>query len=112
MGVKVNRGRIERADEILKLLIANLKASEKDGCLDVEMYANGRENGYVVTFFAKNYAKFGPMTFSEYRNSDSTVVYEGNFQDFRDDKRYMSRAFFTPDKTADAVAYILKKMGL
>jgi hypothetical protein len=42
----------------------------------VEAYQNGREQGYEIEVLGENHLR--KVTFSEYRSSDSIIVYKGN----------------------------------
>jgi len=67
----------------------------------VSGYKNGRENGLIFTVCGKLNEAFvdRSFTFSEYRNSDDIVVYDGDFQ---------SILTFGPEKAGNAM-YDAKK---
>ena len=69
------------ANAVLAAVDATLQDGEQDGHW-VEAFSNGREQGYCIK--ASN---GDAICFSECRNSDSIVVYNGTWRDFSIDNK-------------------------
>jgi hypothetical protein len=69
------------ADRTLHILERALKAHPSDEELLVHSYRNGRENGYAVSVWTGTFGSvpYWTWTFSENRNSDDVVIYEGDY---------------------------------
>jgi len=69
----ISRAKVSKADAVLAVL--NELISEEDKhVLYLEMYSNGREQGYHI----KNFDNHQAVSFSENRCSDQIVVYRGS----------------------------------
>lgn len=102
-----DRNYIEEVKEKLVSTFLNQKAH-----YTFDTYENGRENGYTVTDGVKR------VCFSEYRNTDQTVLYLGLCGDFSNsgyvpsEKVYKNKVFFdygTVDQVVEAVVFFFKQ---
>lgn len=102
----VNQNYVEIVKQELVYTFLNQKAN-----YTFDTYENGRENGYTVTDGVKR------VCFSEYRNTDQTVLYLGLCDDFTGsgyvpcEKVYKNKVFFdygTVDKVVEAVVSFFK----
>lgn len=90
---------------------AVLKAIGKLPGAQLETYKNGRENGFALT---KGEHK---VVFSEYRNSDSIVVYGGGWigdftaNNIPSDSAYAMKKFFEPKDYDGAARFIRQFLG-
>ena len=84
------------------------KEVAKECC--VEAYANGREQGYSICYFANPILK---VSFSENRNSDDIVVYAGKDSEFSmqgnvpGDEPYKNAKYFRYDRIDEAAQFII-----
>ena len=108
------RGKIRFADAVLAMVEYELGHSEDEPetSLHLEMYANGREQGYCIRRYRD--LKMIAVSFSENRNSDDIVVYDGPGVQFSmqgnvpDEATYLaSRRYFPYNKLQDAVDHIM-----
>jgi len=79
--------------------------------LTVSTYRNGRENGYVCSFYHLEQSK--RVAFSENCNSDHIVVYPriDEITGMLTDKGYEDRVIFAHDDYSTAAMYVLKLLG-
>lgn len=104
----VEMGKVSLAIGILNLLVYELEP-EDDESYCVSTYQNGRESGFTITRINKD-GKLSSVTFSEYRSSDSIVVYLDN-RDFQgvSDESYKNAQFFNGrGKVGKAVEFCQK----
>lgn len=107
---KISRGNLKQAFDVLRVVEnRTLKVIAEHFWL--ETYTNGREKGFAITSFRTKIA------FSEYRSSDSIVVYEGKNVDFSlagnmpSDEIYRDKKFFsTVEAAADHIRDRMKNI--
>lgn len=101
---------IKVAEELLKIITKKLKKYPNDESIDVDLYKNGRERGFSLSKMLAD----KQIVFSEYRSSDSIIVYYGNHLDFNinnipTDYTYNNQVKqFKYNKMNDAANYIIK----
>jgi len=106
----------KQADGVLNmftLLLAQRNAhcnvGVEEGGIDISIYENCRERGYNLSRIKNNKS----VSFSEYRNSDSIVVYYGNRDNFAfntnipDDETYAKAKYFKCEDYLGAAQSIL-----
>jgi len=78
--------------------------------LSLNMYSNGREQGYAITLWQGG-GKSVRWLFSEHRNSDRIVVYFGTGMFDLTDEEYREAAFFdTPQEAAKAIVSHIREL--
>jgi hypothetical protein len=88
-------------------IIADRDEEFLQNCL-IEPYLNGREQGYSIWFNGYR------MAWSEYRNTDNFVVYEGESSEFNmqgnvpSEEIYKNKKFFDYNQYVDVAIYILE----
>jgi len=93
--MKINAWKIQLAQKFLNLLKKELKKIKSQESVTLEMYSNGREQGYHLRWW--NLGLYWGCSFSENRNSDALVVYLGG------------GAFAMQGNVPDAASYREKK---
>ena len=97
------------ARKVLAAVKRFAKDSKDDSIIGIEVYANCREQGFALASCDAR-----KVAFSEYRNTDSIVVYTGERKDFAfntnipSDVVYENAKFFRYDKIEQAAKFIVK----
>ena len=101
--------KIMLASGLKDILIYRLSQVDSDACCVVEAYQNGRESGYTVSVIPNNLGPHKGVTITEYRRSDSIVVYLDNFADQGlNEKSYKSIKEFKPTDYNGVIEYCIK----
>jgi len=101
----ISRAKVSKADAVLAVLNEMVPEGQR---LYLELYSNGREQGYHI----KNCDNQRAISFSEHRNSDQIVVYHGglvlfNMQGNVPNKEIYEQAkYFKHDEYHRAAQYI------
>lgn len=99
---------------VANAVLAVVNCAEEMPEFYVEAYSNGREQGYHIKGWVDG--QHVGMSFSEYRNTDSIVVYLGGSTDFSmhgnspDEKAWKAARHFKPGRYDLAAEYILGVM--
>lgn len=104
--------------DIVLALIKRRMDEDTSAEFEMDVYNNGRERGYVLKLrYVDNSFVFDNdvsrwIAFSEYRNSDSTVVYTdcGYWNERLTEKSYENKVFFNYSDFIKASDYIVKLM--
>lgn len=105
----LNESKIGRALKVIDLVSKGIAKHPKRDWFYLETYHNGREQGFSIKFAGGEIPTF---TFSEYRNSDSMVVYatygyrEAGIPS--DEEHRASRSFESEELAAE---FILKEIN-
>lgn len=97
-----------RATAVLAIVMAETE-ERKFNSWSVEPYLNGRESGYAIADWHRDYK----AVFSEFRRSDSIVVYLGKTTDFSmqgnspNDEVYKDMNLYGPDGYVQAARAII-----
>jgi len=101
----ISRAKVFKADAILAILNELVQEYRR---LYLELYSNGREQGYHI----KNHNTQQALSFSECRNTDQIVVYCGHFTLFTmqgnvpNEEVYRNAKYFKHDEYVEAAQYI------
>lgn len=100
------------ANAVLAVVEAMLPNDDEE--IYLEPYKNGRENGWALhSNSSSSTALDRKVVFSEYRNSDQIVIYQGRMQDFDvsgnvpDEACYQTKVFFDAGQIEKAARHIL-----
>lgn len=106
--MSISRSRVARANTILSAVEWLL--NDDDPELSLGMYSNGREQGYTLKNMDNDYP-YRMVAFSEYRSSDTTVVYFGTVGDFAgglpSDKLWENARHFAYNDIHEAASFIV-----
>lgn len=113
--MRIDIYKVKTARKVLKAIQILLKSKKAgNNSLHLEHYQNCREQGFMIINYNRDH-KTRWVSFSEYRSSDSIVVYRGDdivpFQGITDEA-YKDAQFYHPDHVLDAakccVDYLLE----